>query len=136
MKNLLILLAATLCMSACSSLSTTKNKLGSSQPSIVGTNWILSETVKGDSPTMSIEVGKINGNAGCNSYFGSLITDPSSGSFSTSQLGSTKKMCDNISVENNFLAMLGESNKYIVNGNVLELYKDNLLLLKLTKKVE
>ncbi|MPN27835.1 hypothetical protein SDC9_175269 [bioreactor metagenome] len=42
--------------------------------------------------------------------------------------------CDNMSVETNFFNMLNEVNKYIVSGNTLELYKDNLLLLKFNKQ--
>ena len=38
-----------------------------------------------------------------------------------------------MSVEQNFLKMLSEANRYVINGSVLELYKDNLLLLKFNK---
>jgi heat shock protein HslJ len=48
-------------------------------------------------------------------------------------MGSTKMMCSNIGVEQNFMDMMGKANKYVVSGNTLELYKDNLLLLKFTK---
>ncbi len=38
-----------------------------------------------------------------------------------------------MSVEKNFMDMVGKANKYVVTGNVLELYQDNLLLLKFNK---
>ncbi|WP_435525663.1 META domain-containing protein [Chryseobacterium indoltheticum] len=41
--------------------------------------------------------------------------------------------CANMSVEQNFLDMLNKANKYVVSGNTLELYQDNLLLLKFNK---
>jgi len=42
-------------------------------------------------------------------------------------------MCNSMSVEQNFMDMVGKANKYVVSGNTLELYKDNLLLLKFNK---
>ncbi len=132
MKNFFLSIFAIIFLASCSSVATSK-KLGSSQPSIADTNWILNDNVKGNTPTLKIESGKISGNAGCNNYFGELLLDTSGGNFSASKVGSTRKMCDNMNVENNFLQMLSQANKYVVNGTTLELYKDNLLLLKFNK---
>jgi hypothetical protein len=42
--------------------------------------------------------------------------------------------CQNMEVEDNYFRMLNEATKYVVNGNTLELYKGNLLLLKFIKQ--
>jgi len=133
MKNIFLSIFVIIILASCSSVATSK-KLGSSQPSIAGSNWVLSDNVKGVSvPTLKIQDGKINGNASCNDYFGELVMDSSKGSFSVGKMAVTKKVCSNISVEVNFLEMLSQTNKYVVNGTTLELYKDNLLLMKLNK---
>ena len=80
-----------------------------------------------------IESGKITGNAGCNNYFGELSLDATAGNFIVKNVGSTRMSCDNMEVESQFLRMLNEADKYVVSGNTLELYKGNLLLMKLNK---
>lgn len=132
MKNLLTAAAAGLLLFSCTTLST--SRVGKSQPSIAGSKWVLADQVKGKTPTLNIEDGKITGNAGCNNYFGEAVLEAKTGSFSAGKLGATKMFCDNMSVEDNFLKLLSEANKYVVNGNTLELYKDSLLLMKLTKQ--
>jgi heat shock protein HslJ len=82
---------------------------------------------------LNVEGSKINGNAGCNRYFGGITMETASGKFAASQVGSTKMACNNMSVEQNFLDMLQKANKYVVSGTTLELYQDNLLLLKFNK---
>lgn len=132
MKNIFLSIFAIIILASCSSVATSK-KLGSSQPSIAGTNWVLSDNVKGNTPSMKIENGKITGNSGCNNYSGELILNAANGGFSAGNVATTRKMCDNMNVESNFLQMLSQTNKYVVNGITLELYKDNLLLMKLNK---
>ncbi len=118
---------------SCSSMATSKNRVNSAQVNITNTKWTLADQVKGKKPTLVVDSGKITGNAGCNNYFGELMLDPTVGNFSTKNVGSTRMACDYMSEETNFFSMLGAATKYVVNGNTLELYKDNLLLLKFTK---
>lgn len=132
MKNLFIAAFAAAAMFSCSSLST--SKVGSSQANISNTKWTLADDVSGKKPTLNIESSKITGNSGCNSYFGEVILDPTAGNFSTRNVGATKMACENMSIEQNFFTMLGEATKYVVNGDTLELYKGNLLLLKFSKQ--
>lgn len=121
-------------LASCGTMSSSaSSKVGKAQPSILNTKWTLADQVKGKIPTLNIEGSKVNGNAGCNSYFGTVSTDTASGSFTASQLGSTKMACDNMSVEKNFMEMVQKANKYVVSGSTLELYQDNLLLLKFNK---
>ncbi|MBS1549531.1 MAG: META domain-containing protein [Bacteroidetes bacterium] len=134
MKKLALIFAILFVVVSC----TTNNTIGSTkkskaQPSLYSTQWTLAEVVKGKNPTMVLENGKISGNAGCNNYFGSFEMDTTQGSLKINNLGTTRMACPNMSAESNFLKILGETNRYIVNGEHLELYKDNLLLLKMIK---
>ena len=134
MKNLFLSICAAAVLASCGSMtSASASKVGKAQPALANTKWTLAETVKGKVPTLNIEGEKITGNAGCNNYFGTATIDPSNGGFIAGQMGSTKMMCNNISVEQNFMDMMGKANKYVITGNTLDLYKDNLLLLKFTK---
>jgi heat shock protein HslJ len=134
MKNLFLSICTVAFLASCGTMAnSSSSKVGKSQPSISATKWVLADNVKGKTPTLNIDGAKVNGNAGCNSYFGTLATDAASGAFAASQLGSTKMACDNMSVEQNFMSMMQKANKYVVNGTTLELYQDNLLLLKFNK---
>ncbi|MEN4760921.1 MULTISPECIES: META domain-containing protein [unclassified Chryseobacterium] len=134
MKNLFLSIGAAVVLASCGTMtSASASKVGKAQPSLSSTKWTLADNVKGKVPSLNIEGEKISGNAGCNNYFGTAKVDPSSGNFSAGALGSTKMACDNMSVEQNFMDMVGKANKYVVSGNTLELYKDNLLLLKFNK---
>lgn len=131
MRKLILAFSAASLVVSCTSISSTK--VGKGQPSITTSHWTLADQVKGKTPTLAIEGEKISGNAGCNNYFGDISLDASTGRFEASRMGSTKMFCDNMSVEDNFLKVLSSANKYVVSGNHLELYKDGLLLMKLTK---
>jgi heat shock protein HslJ len=133
LRNFPLAIFAALTISSCSTTTVSKNKLGSSQVNITNTQWTLADHVKGKKPTLVIESGKISGNGGCNNYFAELMLDPTVGNFSTTNIGSTRKACDNMSEETLFFSTLGAATKYVVTGSTLELYKDNLLLLKFSK---
>jgi len=134
MKKLFLSLCTVAALASCGTMSSSgSSKVGKAQPSISNTKWVLADNVKGKTPTLNIEGTKVNGNAGCNNYFGTLSTDAASGTFTAAQLGSTRMACENMSVEQNFMDMMQKVNKYVVSGSTLELYKDNLLLLKFNK---
>lgn len=133
MKNIFLGLFATAILASCGTMSSTTSKVGTAQPSVSNTKWVLADQVKGKTPTLNIEAGKVNGNAGCNNYFGSLVSETSTGSFVAAQMGSTRMACDNMSTEKNFLDMMQKANKYVMTSTTLELYKDDLLLLKFNK---
>ena len=128
MKKYIITSIIAIGLVSCTSRTTVKM-----QPSIVGTQWVLADNLK-SKPTLVIEQNKVSGNSGCNNYFSDLVVDKATGSFSTKMIGSTRKMCDNMSEEKAYLEVLPQVNKYVVNGDVLELYKDDLLLLKFNKQ--
>lgn len=129
MKNFLLILFAATVIISCGTVS----KVGGSQPNISNTSWSMADNVKGSKPTLVLESGKINGNAGCNNYFGELTLDATAGNFAAKNVGSTRKMCDNMEVETTFFNMLKEVDKYVVDGSVLELYKGKLLLMKFNR---
>lgn len=132
LKNISLSVFAAVTVASCTSVP--GSKVGTSQTSITNTKWILSDVVKGKTPTLNIETDRITGNGGCNSYFGELSLDATAGNFYAKNVGSTKMACENMNVENNFFTTLNQVNKYVVNGNVLELYKGNLLLLKFNRQ--
>lgn len=131
MKNIFLSLFVAAFLASCSSMSS--SRVGGSQVNISNTKWTLAENVKGNKPTLVIESGKLSGNAGCNNYFGELALDATAGNFKSDNVGSTRKMCDNMEVETQFFSVLKEVDKYVVNNGVLELYKGNLLLMKFNK---
>ncbi|WP_018676501.1 META domain-containing protein [Riemerella columbina] len=134
MKKVLSILVLGLVLVSCGSVA--NSKLGKTQAPIKNTDWILSGEKVGDSrtPTLRIENDRLSGNAGCNNYFSEVQLDESTGSFSTKSIGATKMACPNMDIEQNFFKMLNEANKYVSDGNTLELYKDNLLLMKFVRK--
>lgn len=137
MKKLILGLATAAIMASCGTVGNVSNvsKVGTAQVSLANTQWILTDAnFTGKKPTLIIENGKISGNAGCNKYFGNLSLDTTAGNFDAGQIGSTRMACDNLQSENTYLKMLDEVNKYVVVGNTLELYRNNLLLMKFTKQ--
>ncbi len=135
MKNIFLSIFAISVLAACGATTgATKLKVGTAQVSVVNTQWQLAGySSKGKVPTLVIEGGKLSGQAPCNRYFGELILDPKAGDFSASNIGATRMACENLSEESNYIEMLKQANKYVVNGNTLELYRDNLLLVKFNK---
>lgn len=132
MKNIFLAAFAAVAIASCSSLST--SKVGTAQPNISNTKWVLADDVAGKKPTLNIESAKVTGSGGCNNYFGGVTLDAKAGNFSVSNVGATKMACQNMEVESNFFSMLNQADKYVVNGNTLELYRGNLLLLKFSRQ--
>lgn len=134
MKQIALIIFGAMVLTACASVQNAISKVGGKQASIDNTQWVLAETVKGKTPTLSIENSKITGNAGCNSYFGGVTLDTTAGNFSATNLASTKMACSDMTTEDNFLMMLGQADKYVVSGNTLSLYKGQILLMKFNKQ--
>lgn len=134
MKNLFLSISCAVLMASCGAVPGLGSRVGSAQPSIIDSKWVLAENVKGQTPTMVLESGRIQGMGGCNNYFGELVLDATAGNFDANNIATTRKACDEMSVEMNFVQMLQEANKYVVSGDNLELYKDQLLLLKFKRQ--
>ena len=72
---------------------------------------------------------RVNGNAGCNNFFGSWESAGDKVTFG--QVGSTMMACQHgMDTEQAFLAALGEANRHQITGLIMELYKDDQLLAK------
>jgi heat shock protein HslJ len=72
--------------------------------------------------------GRISGRAGCNRYFGRVIFD--NGKLSISGVGSTQMACMDMQIESLYLKHLSAVNRYQFNSGLLQLYKDQELLLQ------
>lgn len=120
-------------LGACSSVSSI---MSDSKVTLEKTEWILEDNNlnPANEITLGIEGGRIFGNASCNNYFGEVVVDINIGYFSVRNLGLTRKACHKMSAEHYFMSVLDKVNKYKINQGNLELYQDNVLLLKFKKK--
>ena len=89
----------------------TISKIGSKQESVANTKWTLVDN-----------------------NFSGAKAPTSNGTFDVGNVGATKMACDNMMTEQSYFSVLEQVNKYVVNEGYLELYKDNLLLLKFKKQ--
>lgn len=135
MKRIIMAILGSAILASCGSVASTmaKSEVGAAQASVEKTQWKLADHTKGKTPTLVIENGRVSGDAGCNTYFANLLIDKSVGDFKVANVASTKMACNNANEEKNFLTMLQSANKYVTYGETLELYKDNLLLMKFSK---
>lgn len=132
MKNLFLSIGVAIILASCGATSSTSSAT-KKQASITNSYWTLADNVKGRIPTLYIEGDKLSGNGGCNNYFGVVSTNTEGGLFSAKDVRGTRMACDDMSTEINYLDMLRKANRYVVSGDILELYQDNLLLLKFKK---
>ncbi len=72
--------------------------------------------------------GRISGKAGCNRYFGKAVID--NGRLTISGVGSTQMACMYMQLESLYLKHLSAVNRYQFNSGILQLYKDQELLLQ------
>ena len=87
-------------------------------------------------PTLNVENNRISGTGGCNNYFADVVLNAKNGSFVAGNVGSTRMACTNMTSEQNFFDLLAQVNRYDLNNGVLELYKDNLLLLRFNQTIK
>ena len=129
MKKIISLLVIALIVISCGAISG-----GKKQASLVNTKWtLLDKSITTKIPTLSVEANRITGSGGCNKYFSDLVLNAENGNFVVGNVGSTKMACDDMMTEQNYFNLLQQVNKYQVKEGYLELYKDNLLLLKFKK---
>jgi len=95
MKNTFYTLMVVFTMVSCTSRVGNASKVGKSQAAVTGTQWVLADDIA-NKPTLMIEQNRISGNAGCNNYFSDAVIDTSAGNFSAKNVGSTRKMCNNM----------------------------------------
>lgn len=107
-------------------------------PDILSANspWLLIELVGepvfrpaggGEAPFLVFEPegGRIHGNAGCNSFFG-RCEYMAGERFRISNVASTKKLCPDMTVEDEFLKILENVDGYHTDGRVLKLNRGRM----------
>lgn len=130
MKNIILALFALIIVASCASMSGSSSK----QEVVTNTKWILADNVSSTKiPTLNIEGKRVSGNGGCNNFFADATVDAKNGTFLIGNIGSTRMACNDLKTEQNFFNLLEQANKYAVKDGFLELYKDNLLLLRFKK---
>ena len=130
MKNIILAFFAFIALASCA----TQVGKSSKQEVVTNTKWTLADQVSGSkTPTLNIEDKRISGNSGCNNFFAEATVDANNGTFLVGNVGSTRMACNDLKTEQNFFNLLEQANKYTVKDGYLELYKDNLLLLRFRK---
>lgn len=79
---------------------------------------------------------RVYGNAGCNSFFGTMLIDSTNvDALRFDNMGSTKMMCANMEMEDEFLQTLGLVQSIEYNGEKMQLKdSNNNVILELTRK--
>lgn len=109
--------------------SSKESAKGSASGVTIDGTWILqtfdgtpaSNSFKGKIPSVTIDLSekRINGNGGCNRFFGTFTYEKNI--LSAPKLGATLMACMDENKENEFLKMLGESNQVTVTESTLTL---------------
>ncbi len=103
-----------------------------SEDPLAGTSWRLlfyrkSTVLDGTETTITFEDGLLNGNAGCNSYFGAYQVDDQK--LTADQLGSTEMFCMEpeglMEQEAFFLETLGDAQRYELTDGRLMIFRSD-----------
>ena len=119
MKKICVYLSMVAVVAAMSSCASTKNL---AQVSDLGGEWNIIEIngtavvpAPGQSfPYVAFETntGRVYGNSGCNRLMGSFDTNAKPGELTLGQVGSTRMMCPDMTLEKNVLSALSQVKKY------------------------
>ena len=123
-------------ISCCTSKKTTSENTNSPKESteIVEKYWKLIEingqkvtaenaTAKEPHLILKSEENRVNGNGGCNSFFGTYELQTNTNRISFSKIGSTRMACMGKNVEADFLNVLETVDNYTVKNDTLQLNK-------------
>lgn len=132
LKKSVLLITSLLALSfiACSSTSIQKDvKPTKPNVSLQNTYWkaislydIEVKTSKKEAHIMFEKNGSINGNLGCNNFFGNFKIENENISFE--KVASTKMMCRDMKTEANFSKILHNTKRYEINGETLSFFDD------------
>ena len=135
-KSVSVLSLITLLSYSCSTSTGAKN-VTIKKTSLANTEWKLltedNQLVKGfngENVTLTIDINtnKAKGFAGCNMYQTNVNINQNQIVFN--EVTSTDVTCPNYKIENSFMQLLDDANRFEVRGNELYLYKNNILLFK------
>lgn len=116
------------------SCNTTKTKKVEKTSEITEIYWKLIEingqkvtaenaTAKEPHLILKSEENRVNGNGGCNSFFGTYELQANTNRISFSKMGSTRMACMGVNVEDEFLNVLETVDNYTVKNDTLQLNK-------------
>lgn len=136
-KVLSVFALSSLMFSACSTSGPATTILNNKKSSLYNSQWKLVDDentvvkgINGDDVFITIENNefKVNGYAGCNLFHTDASLDGNNVKFGP--IASTKMRCPDSRIEDSFLGVLDDVNRYEIKGNELYFYKGNMLLLK------
>jgi len=136
-KILSVFALSNLLLTACFTSSPSTTILNNKKSSLYNAQWKLVDDentvvkgLNGDAVYIQIDSAefKVNGYAGCNLFHTDAALDGSTITFGP--IGSTKMRCPDSRIEDSFLNVLDDVNRYEIKGNELYFYKGNMLLLK------
>ena len=136
-KVLSVFALSSLLFTACSTSAPSTTILNNKKSSLYNSEWKLVDDentvvkgINGEAVFIKIENNefKVNGYAGCNLFHSDATLDGTNIKFGP--IGSTKMRCPDSRIEDSFLNVLDDVNRYEIKGNELYFYKGNMLLLK------
>lgn len=117
----------------CNCCKTSKKNVKSDQFTLINTQWML-ESIEGEEigtdfalrPFIKFDSSyNITGSLGCNSMFGTYSVNKKN-KMTIHYTGSTKRLCQQMSVERNFIKALKQDiDKYEIKGDKLILFSEN-----------
>lgn len=132
MKNMICSILVIMLVLTCSCCKTTKKGVSKDQYPLVGTQWMLA-ALEGEDigtdfalrPFITFDTnGNIQGNLGCNSFFGSYKVNKKQ-KMTLEFTGASKRLCQQMGVERHFLKVLKRDIvRYKIIGNELFLFAE------------
>ena len=129
-RILLILLTVSLCACGCKTSQNTadapaNDTVAKKDCKLTDTKWMLTHINTAEikdspeSPYITFVGDRISGNLGCNTFFGTFYATKK-GKIDIEYTGSTKKLCNEMQVERDFISALKVDKKsYVISGNIL-----------------
>jgi len=142
LKKSILLITSLLALSfiACSSTSIQKEEINKPNATLENTYWKAISFYDTDVKTVAKEAhikfnekGSINGNLGCNNFFGTYKIENDTISFS--KVGSTRMMCQDMSTEDSFSKVFQDAKKYEIKGETLNFFDDKNINISTFKAV-
>lgn len=137
MKKLILAGISALVLIACACKTSEKSADAATHDlPLTNTHWVLTAingAAVGEMPSEAFIVfdgkGKINGDLGCNLFFGTYYAKK--GKMSIEYTGSTKRLCSDMKTEDSFAAALQSGIKsYTISGDVLTIQNENKEVLR------
>ncbi len=136
-KGLSVFALSCLFLNSCSTSTSQATNINVKKVSLYNADWKLlkddATLVKGfNNENVTININdktfNVTGFAGCNNFASTITVDDDKLKFSP--VTSTEIICPNYKIEDAFLDLLDDVNRYEIKGNELYLYKNNVLLFK------